>query len=281
MSFAERNDSRQTLRPEAQNPPFRVGIQIWASRWQAHDLDTSVLEHRAKCFRVERVTIQDQVSRLFQEAIHTIGQPPGNLLHPDFTRLIGDTRDMDTTRTDVDDEVSGPGESHPRALSEPYVNVSAHTAPIIQPHYAALLEPQAPPACAVDRRPLLDDATPLLHPVSGTSRLLRVALPLCLASVLSSLRVLRLDFSLGIKTTGSHVPYKSLDHVHATFMPDADQAVDRYLLAQSRDIMSSRLRRHPNIVSTRHQWFTCVRLHDSHLTRSSRAFSHDAHHHGS
>ena len=31
------------------------------------------------------------------------------------------------------DWVSSPGESHPQALSEPYVNVSAHTAPIIQP----------------------------------------------------------------------------------------------------------------------------------------------------
>ena len=29
--------------------------------------------------------------------------------------------------------VSRPGESHPRALAELYVNVSAHTAPIIQP----------------------------------------------------------------------------------------------------------------------------------------------------
>src|SRR5215471_7472302 len=33
----------------------------------------------------------------------------------------------------VRDEVSRPGESHPQALSEPYMNVSAHTAPIIQP----------------------------------------------------------------------------------------------------------------------------------------------------
>jgi len=30
-------------------------------------------------------------------------------------------------------EVSRPGEFHPRALAEPYVNVSAHTAPIIRP----------------------------------------------------------------------------------------------------------------------------------------------------
>ena len=30
-------------------------------------------------------------------------------------------------------EVSSPGESHPEALSEPYVNVSAHTAPAREP----------------------------------------------------------------------------------------------------------------------------------------------------
>jgi hypothetical protein len=32
-----------------------------------------------------------------------------------------------------DHKVSGPRESHPRALSEPDMNLSAHPAPIIQP----------------------------------------------------------------------------------------------------------------------------------------------------
>jgi hypothetical protein len=36
------------------------------------------------------------------------------------------------------DEVSSAGELHPHALAEPYVNVSAHTAPIIQPQVAPL-----------------------------------------------------------------------------------------------------------------------------------------------
>jgi hypothetical protein len=31
------------------------------------------------------------------------------------------------------DEVSRPGESHPEPLSEPYLNVSAHTAPALEP----------------------------------------------------------------------------------------------------------------------------------------------------
>src|SRR5450432_2300961 len=30
-------------------------------------------------------------------------------------------------------KVSGPGESHPEALSEPYLNLSAHTAPVMEP----------------------------------------------------------------------------------------------------------------------------------------------------
>ena len=35
---------------------------------------------------------------------------------------------------DQDEKVSGRGESHPPALSEPDMNLSTHPAPIIQPH---------------------------------------------------------------------------------------------------------------------------------------------------
>ena len=36
-------------------------------------------------------------------------------------------------RTSLAGRESSPGEFHPKALAEPYVNVSVHTAPIIQP----------------------------------------------------------------------------------------------------------------------------------------------------
>ena len=36
---------------------------------------------------------------------------------------------------------------------------------------------------------------------------------------------LHLSFSLNIRATGSQVPHKSLYQVHATFMPDATQAI--------------------------------------------------------
>ena len=35
------------------------------------------------------------------------------------------------------------------------------------------------------------------------------------------------DVSLAIATTGSHVPYKSLVELRATYMPDADRAAFR------------------------------------------------------
>ena len=71
--------------------------------------------------------------------------------------------------------------------------------------------------------------------ITETSLLLRGNPPLCLASALSFLWGLNLNFSLYIETTGSHVPHKSLYQDHATFMPGAEQTVDRYPLCLSRD----------------------------------------------
>ncbi len=70
-------------------------------------------------------------------------------------------------------------------------------------------------------------------PVTGASTLLRAAPPLCSASVLSPLWDHHLRFSLRIGATGSHVPHKSLNHVHATLTPGATQAISRLLLGSS------------------------------------------------
>ncbi len=71
------------------------------------------------------------------------------------------------------------------------------------------------------------------NPITEPSTLLQDDPPLCPASVLSLLWDLHLSFSLDIRTTGSHVPHKSLDQVHAIFMPDAAQAVNRFPLSLS------------------------------------------------
>jgi hypothetical protein len=87
----------------------------------------------------------------------------------------------------------------------------------------------------------------------------------------------RLDFSLCIGTTGSYVPYQSLNQDHAAFMPDASGAVNRYsstsFTGQSLDPSFDAA----FVLSTLHQRFTCVRLLDSHLTEYLSAFSGNAH----
>ena len=109
-------------------------------------------------------------------------------------------------------------------------------------------------------------AAPSLQPHYRTFPLLRTAPPLYAASVLCRSRDFRLRVSLGIGVTGSHVPHKSLDRVLAASMPDAARAVSRYPSDLSRSRTPPPVLTPPVIVSTRLQRFTCVRLHDPHLT---------------
>ena len=72
--------------------------------------------------------------------------------------------------------------------------------------------------------------------------------------------------SLYIGATGSHVPYGSQDHGHATFMPDAGWAIIGHLptLSQERDPLL--VSTSPRNLSTRHQGVAHTRLRDPHLT---------------
>jgi len=56
-------------------------------------------------------------------------------------RVLAAYKDLLTLWKDADHRVcnswvSGAGELHPRALAEPYMNLSAHTAPIAEPRCA-------------------------------------------------------------------------------------------------------------------------------------------------
>ena len=66
-------------------------------------------------------------------------------------------------------------------------------------------------------------------PITEASSLIQAVPPLDSASVLSSLRGLRLGFSLDIGVEGSHVPHKSLRHIHVAFMPATAWSVNRFL----------------------------------------------------
>src|SRR5215469_14864396 len=72
-------------------------------------------------------------------------------------------------------------------------------------------------------QPLRSDSITELHPYY---ELLRPCAPLRYSGPCG---VRRLDVSLGIGATGSHVPYKSLVELRAAYMPDAARAGFRVL----------------------------------------------------
>ncbi len=130
--------------------------------------------------------------------------------------------------------------------------------------------------------PRLNNAAPSVqshyrtfNPTTGCSApVLRIGTPV-LAVVAAC------DRSLGIGTTGSHVPYKSLAQLRAAYMPDATRAAFR------QPPNSSRRKGHPpvltssNPLSTLHRRFACARLSGPYLPGSwSRRFC-NAHHHRS
>src|ERR1700720_3409300 len=72
--------------------------------------------------------------------------------------------------------------------------------------------------------------------------------------------VRRLDVSLGIGATGSHVPYKSLVELRAAYMPDAARAGFRVLPSWSRRKGHPPVSTSPNPLSTLHRRVACARL---------------------
>src|ERR1019366_4996269 len=114
---------------------------------------------------------------------------------------------------------SRPEESHPRALPDPCVNLSIHTAPDVQPlaHAASSFTSSTGSSCcqlaSVGPWPRLNNAAPSLQPHYRTF----ITTTGCSAPVLR------------IGTTGSHVPYKSQVGLRAAYMPDTARAGFRVL----------------------------------------------------
>lgn len=127
--------------------------------------------------------------------------------------------------------MSSPGESHPQALSEPYVRLSPHTAPSVQSPRPlddlALVrgsssEELARIGCELDhQRPF--GPVPLQNLQPYYERFCPRA-PLRYSGTRG---VLHLRRSLRIGTTGSPVPHRSLIQVLAASMPGASGALSR------------------------------------------------------
>ena len=126
--------------------------------------------------------------------------------------------------------------------------------------------------------------TPLRsNPITGPSSLLRTSPPLCPASVL---RPSRLPAAwVSPFASGRQVPGFLIEACLKVTPPPCRTPVGHLagrLPTLARGIeVGIPVSTSPEYVTTRHQRFTCVRLLETHLTKYSSVFSHNAHHQGS
>ena len=123
---------------------------------------------------------------------------------------------------------SGPGEFHPRPLTDPDVTVSGHPARATPRRPAG--RPRTPTGssrCRLARRRRAGDPPPSLPGSYPSSSLLRGGPPLTGASVLSASRVRRLGLFPWHHRQGSHVLPGSPGWSHVPFTPDATWPVNR------------------------------------------------------
>ncbi len=111
------------------------------------------------------------------------------------------------------------------------MNLSTHTAPDVQPSpqvsngLASATELLPSPVGPESR---LNNAAPSVQPRYRTfSPTTSCSAPVLRIGTQVLAVVAACDRSLGIGTTGSHVPYKSLVELRATYMPDAARAAFR------------------------------------------------------
>jgi len=141
--------------------------------------------------------------------------------------------------------VSSPGESHPRALAEPYVTVSRHTAPTSRLRMrenapSASVHPSALPRAGWPRADLTCPAPFAPAPLQGLHRYYGPVRP-CASRYSASCGVRRLGVSLlrpggnlhpfrlvdGFEATGSPIPCQRLRRAHATYTPGTARAACR------------------------------------------------------
>src|SRR6516164_9228596 len=172
---------------------------------------------------------------------------------------------------------SRPEEFHLRALPEPCVTLSSHTAPVVQPLRTALPRPQAPPvsswpvAKAEQRSPFAP------APLQGLRRyygLLRPCAPLRYSRPCGWSR-LRLVPSRGQRDEAQLLTfhYESLVELRATSTPDAARAVSGHPPSWSRRKGHPPVLTSPNPLSTLLQRFACARLSRPCLPKSGPGVS--------
>src|SRR5215470_12691354 len=174
---------------------------------------------------------------------------------------------------------SRPGEFHPEPLTDPYVDLSIHTARVIARRLppsaersgSSRFDPVGPSSTAITRPLCSTGITPLRH-YYGAVR------PSPAHRYFRPRGWSRLYLFPWHRRQGSHVPYKSQIQLRAVYMPDAAWAVSGHPPSWSRRQGQPPVLTSSKPLSTLHGRFACARLSQSYLSESSSDFSATFHH---
>lgn len=104
MRFTEWHDSVETFAPDRKHESFRERIQVRTTRRQAQDLHPTPLHRLAKLSRVQRVSVEYQISLTHQEPVDDVQEVPRHLFHPNPVRAPRDAADLDPPGRQMDHE---------------------------------------------------------------------------------------------------------------------------------------------------------------------------------
>ena len=160
---------------------------------------------------------------------------------------------------------SRPGEFHPEPLTDPYVNLSIHTARVI----ARRLPPSAERSGSSRFDPVGPSSTAMTRPLCSTGitplqRYYGAVRPSPAHRYFRPRGLSRLCLFPWHHRLGSHVPYKSLVELRAAYMPDAARAVSGISRAGPGGRVTPPVSTSPNPLSTLHRRFACARLSQPH-----------------
>jgi hypothetical protein len=94
VPFAERHDARQTLGSDCPHKSLGKRVQIRTPGGQAHECHTTVTQQVPEGGGVERVSVENHVLRVTEEAVVRVREVLYHLCHPEFVRLTHDAGDL-------------------------------------------------------------------------------------------------------------------------------------------------------------------------------------------
>jgi hypothetical protein len=187
---------------------------------------------------------------------------------------VGVTPDAPAAWSSLPPLPSRPGEFHPEPLTDPYVNLSIHTARVI----ARRLPPSAERSGSSRFDPVGPGSTAMTRPLCSTGitplrRYYGAVRPSPAHRYFRPRGWSRLCLFPWHRRPGSHVPYKSQIELRGVYMPDAAWAVSGHPPSCSRRQGQPPVLTSSKPLSTLHRRFACARLSQSYLSKSSSDFS--------